>query len=76
MQEITKFIWEIQNYYFNVYLKEVIEEPLLTGKEIMQILNLKPSPIVGEIKNKLLKAQLEGTIKTKEQAISFIKSLI
>ena len=75
LEEITKFILEIQDYYFNVYLKEVIDEPLLSGKEIMEILNLKPSPKVGEIKDKLLKAQLEGTVKTKEQAISFIKSL-
>jgi len=39
----------------------------------MEILNLKPSKLVGEIKDKLLEYQLEGKIKTKEEAIEFIK---
>ncbi len=76
LKEITDFIMYLQDYYFNVYLNEVIDEPLLTGKEIMEILNLKPSPKVGEIKEMLLKAQLEGIVKTKEQAVSFIKSVV
>ncbi len=65
----------MQEYYFNIYTKEIIEEPLLSGKEIMEILNLKPSPKVGKIKELLLKAQIEGKIKTKEEAVGFIKSI-
>jgi poly(A) polymerase len=76
LNEIADFISYLQNYYFDVYLKEVVDEPLLSGKEIMEILNLKPSPKVGEIKEKLLKAQIEGIVKTKEQALNFVKSLI
>ncbi len=76
LKEMKDFILYLQDYYFNVYLKEVIDEPLLTGKEIMEILNLKPSPKIGEIKDRLLKAQIEGTVKTKEQAVNFIKSLV
>ncbi len=75
-EDIKNFCIYLQNYYLNRYIKEVIDKPLLTGKEIMEILNLKPSPEVGKIKDMLLKAQLEEKIRTKQQAINFIKSLI
>ncbi len=65
----------MQDYYFNVYTKEIIENPLLSGKEIMEILNLKPSPKVGKIKEMLLMTQIEGIVKTKYQAVQFIKSI-
>ncbi len=75
LKEMEEFILYLQDYYFNRYKKEIVEEPLLTGKEIMDILGLKPSPKVGEIKSMLIKAQIEGIVKTKEQAINFVKSL-
>lgn len=70
-----KFLLNIQKHFFENYKDKVIKEPLLTGMEIMNLLNLKPSKEVGEIKEKLILAQLEGNIKTKEEAIKFIKSL-
>lgn len=47
---------------------------LLSGEEIMQILNLKPSPELGKIVNSLKEAQLSGDVNTKEEALKFIKS--
>ncbi|WP_242462892.1 hypothetical protein [Persephonella atlantica] len=75
LDEIKLFVIYLQEYYFDVYSKEIVEEPLLTGKEIMEILNLQPSPEVGKIKNMLLKAQIEGKIKTRQQAVDFVKSI-
>jgi len=66
------FIKKIDDYYENLYKKEIIEEPLLTGEEIIKLLNIKPSPLVGKIKKELEKKQIEGVIKTKEEAIKFI----
>jgi len=66
-------IEKLQNFYTEFYLKNVVKEPLLSGKEIMRILNIPPSKIVGTIKEALLEKQLEGKIKTKEEAIDFIK---
>lgn len=76
LSEIIQFIIFMQEYYFNVYKKEIIDTPLLSGKEIMEILNLKPSPQIKFIKEKLLKAQVEGIIKSKKQAKDFIKSML
>jgi len=48
-------------------------EPLLSGKEIMDILNIPEGKTVGLLKNKLLDLQYEGLIKTKEEAIAWLK---
>ena len=48
---------------------------LLDGNEVMQILNLKQSPTLGNIMNELHEAQLNGEVNTKEEAINFIKNM-
>ncbi|MBE7712888.1 MAG: CCA tRNA nucleotidyltransferase [Cyanobacteria bacterium SIG26] len=47
---------------------------LLNGNEVMEILNIKPSPLLGEILNALNEAQISGDIITKEQAMDFVKN--
>ena len=60
----------------NFYLekRETLEPlpKLLDGNEIMQILNIKPSPLLGEIVNALTEAQLNGDIVTKDDAVKFV----
>lgn len=48
---------------------------LLDGKEIMEMLNITPSPKLGRILNELHEAQLNGDITKKEQAVAFVKEL-
>jgi poly(A) polymerase len=50
-------------------------KPLLTGEEIMKKLNLEPGPIVGWIMNRLEEEQLAGEIKTRKEAINWLKSI-
>ena len=61
------------NYYESV--KNIANSPksLLDGKEIMEILNLKPSKIIGEIIDELIELQIAREITTKEEAINYIK---
>ena len=47
---------------------------LLDGNEIMDILNIKQSPLLGNIINELHEAQLNGDVNSKEEAIHFIKN--
>lgn len=72
----TGLLEDLQNHYFSVYKTSIVTQPLLSGTEIIKILNLKPSKQVGEIKERLMMAQLEGKIRTKEEAIDFIKNII
>ncbi|WP_457625557.1 HD domain-containing protein [Persephonella sp.] len=75
LKEIKLFVIYMQDYYFDEYREKIVEEPLLSGKEIMDILGIEPSPLVGEIKDKLMREQIYGRIKTKEEAERFIKSI-
>ncbi len=63
------------DYYLSI--KDTLKPlpKLLGGKEVMELLNLSPSPKLGEILNELKEAQISGDINTREEAINFIKSL-
>ena len=52
---------------------EQMLEPLLNGNEIMKEIHLAPGPLVGTIRDALLKAQIAGEVRTREQAIQFIQ---
>lgn len=62
------------NFYLNV--KDTLEPlpKLLDGKEVMKILNIKPSPKLGKVIEALREAQMSGDVVTKEQAIDFINN--
>ncbi len=47
----------------------------LTGNDVMEILNIKPSPKLGKIMNSLHEAQLNGDVQTKEQAVEFVQNV-
>ena len=63
-----------QNFYL-AKRDAVVVERLLDGNEIMQILNIKAGPQLGEIIRKLYEAQLNGEVTTKEDALTFVKNL-
>jgi tRNA nucleotidyltransferase/poly(A) polymerase len=49
-------------------------ELLVRGDELIELLHLKAGPLVGELLEKILEAQVCGEIKTRSQAISLAKS--
>lgn len=61
------------NYYLSI--KDTLKPlpKILDGKEIMEILNIKPSPKLGEIVDALKEAQISGDVNTKEEAVEFVK---
>ena len=50
-------------------------KPLLTGEEIMEELHLKPGKDIGKILEEMEEKQLAGELKTKKQALTWIKAL-
>lgn len=65
---------KLMNYYFESLETLKPLPKLLDGNEVMQILDIKPSPKLGEILNALHEAQLNGDITTKDEAIQLIKN--
>lgn len=45
---------------------------LVSGDDIMGVMDIKPSPLLGKIKAALYKAQLEGRFHTREEGIFFL----
>ncbi len=53
-----------------------LSKPLLGGREIINLFGIKPSPLVGEILESLVLAQLEGKVRDKTQAVGFVKGFL
>jgi len=53
-------------------LKELPERPLLSGREIVELLGIEPGPLVGQASRALLLAQAEGRVHSIEQAKVFV----
>ena len=58
-------------------LQEMPKPPpsLLHGEDVMKLLNLKPGKQVGELLEKIREKQLEGELKTTEEALKWLKKL-
>ena len=82
--EITEAIVERNINSLDMLLKFYLEvkdslkplPKLLSGNEVMEILNITQSPKLGEIMAALHEAQMSGEVTTKEHAINFVKNLI
>ncbi|MDE6139126.1 MAG: HD domain-containing protein, partial [Candidatus Gastranaerophilales bacterium] len=63
---------------FHLEVRETLEPlpKLLDGNEIMKLFDIKPSPKLGEIIEALKEAQISGEIETKDEAITFIKTIL
>lgn len=64
----------------SLLLKKYFEQPkkiqpsrLITGRDVMEILALPPSPKIGEILEAVTVAQVEGIVNNREQALTFVK---
>ena len=65
---------ELLSYYLQV--RETLKPlpKLLSGEEVMELINIKPSKELGDLLESLHEEQLNGNITTKEQAIDFVKN--
>ncbi|MBT4385145.1 CCA tRNA nucleotidyltransferase [Candidatus Peregrinibacteria bacterium] len=49
-------------------------EPFITGKDVMDILKLKPGPEIGDILDEAMEKQLGHELNTREEALSWLKN--
>ena len=50
--------------------------PLLNGRELIEIFELKPGPHIGQLLAALQEAQATGEVETREQAVGYIEALL
>ncbi len=71
--QMVERIKEFKN--LSVTRKE-LPRPLLNGDELMEMFNLAPGPRVGRFLEALRDMQLSGEVKTKEEAIKFVRKYL
>lgn len=50
-------------------------KPLVTGEDLLA-LGLKPGPLIGELLREVEEAQLEGKVKTREEAMGLVREML
>ncbi len=73
-KELVKSVLEIKEELKEELDKQSLKR-LITGYDVME-LGVTPGPIIAEIMKSVEDAQLEGTIKTREKALEYIKTLV
>jgi hypothetical protein len=58
-----------------VYLEVSTPQPLLSGEDVMEVLGIGEGPEVGKILEAVEKAQAEGKIRTREDALRLANAL-
>lgn len=69
---------QLLNFLLGQYFDKpttVRPEKLITGSDVMQHLKLKPGPIVGKVLESVAEAQVEGKVKTRDEALDFLHTL-
>lgn len=69
-------ILPLTDHYFNINDPVAHPVALLTGNDLIQCLNIKPSPVIGKLLTEIAIAQIEDKIKTKEDALIFAKNYL
>ncbi len=62
-------------YHESMEKMPAIPRPVISGEEIMRVLNIKPGKRVGRILEEIHDKQLAGEIKNKNQALAWIKKI-
>ncbi|MFA7659552.1 MAG: HD domain-containing protein [Candidatus Gastranaerophilaceae bacterium] len=63
------------DFYLNIRDSLKPLPKLLSGEEVMDLLNMKPSKELGNVIKSLKEAQLSGDVTTKKDAIKFVKGI-
>jgi poly(A) polymerase len=78
MSEEAKKIQKITEILVCYYLEEFTRcpsKPLLTGKQIMKTLDIPQGKLVGSLLNKLREAEISGEVRTRTEALQFLKKI-
>jgi poly(A) polymerase len=71
---IRKIIDDLLRFFTEEFTQK-FAQPLVNGKEIMGALGLPQGKAVGDLLNKLKEAEISGRVRTKEDALEFLKNI-
>jgi len=65
---------ELFEYYFKEYYPAVNTPELVKGRDLMAFFQMKPGPLMGELLREIREAQLEGKLRTRQEAMDFAQT--
>ena len=75
-EDVASLYSEVDEVYLQK-IQPVLESPrLLDGNDLKELFGLKPGPIFKEIFANLENGQVEGEVKTREEAIAWVKNFL
>ena len=74
VKKIQKLTEALLRYYFEEFTRHP-GKPLLTGKQIMEALEIPQGELVGSLLNKLREAEISGQVRTRREALQFLKNI-
>ncbi|MCA9961859.1 MAG: HDIG domain-containing protein, partial [Anaerolineales bacterium] len=72
-ETLVQLVTTLYQTYFEQHRETVAPVPLLSGHDLIQLLQLKPGPEIGRLLRLLEEAQAAGEVATREEAIQFIQ---
>ncbi len=69
------FIFELLAHYLNPGDQLAHPQPLITGKDLIDQLKIKPSPLIGQLLTEINIAQIEGKISDSKEALAYAQDL-
>jgi len=73
-RKIKEVAEELLRYYYEEFSQQP-PRPLLDGREVMEALGLPSGEEVGRLLNRLREAEVAGRVRTREEALEFLKNL-
>ncbi len=62
--------------WFEKYDIVIDPKPIISGEDVLQVLDVRPGPVVGEMLERVREAQVEGHVSTREQALTYLKTQV
>ncbi len=72
--DVTRVVETLLEGYFVNYHTMIAPRPLLNGRTLMDIFGLSPGPQIGSLLEAVREAQVEGLVRTREDALEFARN--
>ena len=67
------FVQNMVSAYFTRFMEVISPRPLMSGHDIQELLAISAGPVIGQIKNALIEAQIRGSVRNMSEAESFVR---
>ena len=62
--------------YFGRYMDVIAPKPFLSGDDIQNLLKVQAGPVIGQLKNSLIEAQIRGAVRNIQEAELFVRQQV